>query len=112
VHEQPTSVVHIDYTLFSAVESSRELLGLAPENFNRVLAVNLWKPLKGPLTDWPLAVCDARTVEESDLIATDIVRRTVFNENYQVYYNEKQEWWYLSEQRSDEIMVFCQAESG
>jgi hypothetical protein len=73
---------------------------------------SIWKPLKGPLTDWPLAVCDARTVEESDLVATDIVRRTVFNENYQVYYNEKQEWWYLSGQRPDEIMVFCQAELG
>jgi hypothetical protein len=33
----------------------------------RVKVINLWRPIHGPLHDAPLAVCDASTVEASDL---------------------------------------------
>ena len=29
----------------------------------RVQVINLWRPIKGPLQDAPLALCDARTVD-------------------------------------------------
>ena len=34
----------------------------------RVQVINLWRPIRGPLQDAPLAVCDARTVAFEDLV--------------------------------------------
>jgi hypothetical protein len=40
----------------------------------RVQVIDLWRPIHGPLPDAPLAVCDARTIEQPHLLY-DIVNR-------------------------------------
>jgi hypothetical protein len=73
---------------------------------------SVWKPLKGPLMDWPLALCSAETVNyDNDLIACDLVNRSSYSENMQVYYNANHEWWYLSGQLTSELLVFRQADT-
>jgi len=73
---------------------------------------SIWKPLRGPLADWPLALCDAESVNyEADLIAADVVSRTGYTENIQVYYNPKHQWYYLSGQKSTELAIFCQGDT-
>lgn len=73
---------------------------------------SIWKPLRGPLTDWPLAVCDANSVDPAtDLITCDVVAREGYGENYQVFHNPRQRWYYLSKQLASEIIVFKQADS-
>ena len=73
---------------------------------------SIWKPLRGPLTDWPLAFCDAESVNvETDLIAADVVSRTGYTENFLVYYNPKHQWYYLSEQKPTELSIFCQGDT-
>ncbi len=62
--------------------------------------------------DWPLAMCDAETVDHiNDLIPCDIVGRAVYTENLQVYHNPRQEWHYLSGQLPSELMVFRQSDT-
>jgi hypothetical protein len=67
----------------------------------------------GPVWDNPLAVCDARTVAASDLVATDIMH---FGEDslemprhrgqiYSVRFNPAHRWFYLSEMRPDEALL-------
>lgn len=41
----------------------------------------------------------------------DVVTRTGYTENAQLYYNPKQEWYYLSDQIEDEITLFCQIDT-
>lgn len=72
---------------------------------------SIWKPLWGPLTDWPLAVCDTESVRPIDLIASDVVTRTGFTENTLVYFNPRHKWYYLSNQTSSELMIFRQADT-
>lgn len=48
---------------------------------------SVWKPLRGPLRDWPLALCDPATVEPDHLTAADIVFKTRATENLQVHYD-------------------------
>ncbi|KAL8639104.1 MAG: hypothetical protein Q9228_003819 [Teloschistes exilis] len=72
---------------------------------------DVWKPLRGPLRDWPLALCDASTVHPNDLIASDNVFDVKVTENMQVHYDSGHKWYYLEDQESSELLVFRQADS-
>nr|POE69212.1 hypothetical protein CFP56_75650 [Quercus suber] len=69
------------------------------------------RPLRGPVKDWPLAVCDASSLDRSDLQECDVVFRTQVIENYLVQHNSKQRWFYLSDQTPSEAWVFMQADT-
>jgi hypothetical protein len=77
----------------------------------------VWRPLQHAVEDWPLAVCDGSTVDDNDLLETDIVRRD-FREhvgaNMFALHRERYRWYYLSRQQPDEVLIFKQfdTESG
>ena len=72
----------------------------------------MWKPLKGPLRDWPLAICDPATVSQaSDVIAIDNIVEGEQVENLGLHHSPKQRWMYLSDQMPNELLVFRQADS-
>ena len=71
----------------------------------RVAIVNLWRPIKSPVLDAPLAVCDARSVAPQDLIASDLVFRDRRGETYNVVYNPGQRWFYAPEMRANEVLL-------
>lgn len=111
-YAQPTSIVHADFTMGAILEMSQDVLKMNNSDYNRIQCLNIWKPLRGPLADWPLALCDAESVNyEADLIAADVVSRTGYTENFQVYYNPKHQWYYLSGQKSTELAIFCQGDT-
>jgi hypothetical protein len=60
-----------------------------------VQVINLWRPIVGPLWDSPLALCDARTVDARDLVASDLVFPDRVGETYAVTYNPSQRWSYI-----------------
>jgi hypothetical protein len=62
--------------------------------------------------DWPLAICDAETVDfENDTMAGDVVDRDAVFENTQVHYNPQQKWYYLANQIPSELLIFKNADS-
>jgi hypothetical protein len=71
----------------------------------------VWKPLRGPLRDWPLAICDYSTLSRDDLIQVDEVHREGILESNSVQYNTSQKWYYLSDQTADEVLIFRSADS-
>ncbi|KAK1621897.1 hypothetical protein BDP81DRAFT_271069, partial [Colletotrichum phormii] len=107
---QPALSAYIDYT-------TDEISGRVSKYFKDKAAVyasrhyqivNVWKPLCGPLRDYPMAYCDAKTMDPSmDLLTVDEVFPTVANEVYQVLYNPKHEWYYMPDQGSDEVAIFA-----
>lgn len=72
---------------------------------------SIWKPLRGPLRDWPLALCDMSTVEIDDIQAGDLVHSDFVIENCQVHYNRNQKWYYITDQQPNEAWVFMQSDS-
>ena len=81
--------------------------------FSDAVPNSAWKPLKGPVRDWPLALCDASTITPStDFEAADTVyEKRGPDENYQIYYRPEHQWFYLSEQDVSEILLFRQYDS-
>jgi len=74
---QPVTSVHNDYTVYSGPQRVRDLMGEEADELlrHRFEFVNVWRPIRGPLRDAPLAVCDATTVAFTDFVASDLVYR-------------------------------------
>src|SRR5215467_4236393 len=67
--------------------------------------VNVWRPIRGPVVDSPLALCDAQSFTDDDLIATDLVYPHVRGETSSVEYNPRHRWYYFSEMQTDEVVL-------
>jgi len=104
---QPVPRVHVDHTAKSGPQRVRDLL---PDEADRLLRgrvqiINLWRPIRGPLRDAPLAVCDARTVKPEQLIPSDLVYPNRVGETYSVTFDERHRWFYVPEMGTDEVLL-------
>ena len=105
---EPVRRVHNDYTFESAVRRVHQLLGQeeAERRLERRLAIiNVWRPLFGPVQDTPLAVCDARSIQQEDLVPIDLLYRDRTGENYNFAYNPAHRWYYVPEMLADEALL-------
>jgi hypothetical protein len=104
---QPASRVHVDHTAKSGPQRVRDLLPDDAEELlrGRVQVINLWRPIRGPLQDAPLGVCDARSVDFGDLVPSDLVYRDRVGETYSVKHNPAHRWFYVPEMRPDEALL-------
>ena len=107
---EPVGRVHADYTAISARDRMRQLLGdtEAADRFRRRFAiVGLWRPTnRDPLLDAPLAVCDARSVGESDMAPNDLIYPDRRGQTCIGMHNPEHRWYFFPEQRRDEVIVF------
>ncbi len=104
---QPVPRVHVDYTVKSGPQRVRDLLGDEAETLlqKRFAVINVWRPIRGPILDSPLAVSDARSVSPGDLVATDLVYRDRIGEIYYVKFNPAHRWFYVPAMRAEEILL-------
>jgi len=72
----------------------------------RVRIFNVWRPLVEAIHDWPIAVCDGSTVETSDLVDTDNVRKHYAGSSMYLMSRESQRWYYMSEQGRNDVLIF------
>jgi hypothetical protein len=104
---QPVARVHVDHTERSGPQRVRDLIPDEAEQLlkGRVQIINLWRPIRGPLLDSPLAVCDARTVHPSELVASDLVYPNRVGETYSVKYSPEHQWFYVPRMTVDEALL-------
>jgi hypothetical protein len=104
---QPATRVHVDHTEKSGPQRVRDLLGDEAEALlkGRGQVINLWRPIRGPLQDAPLAVCDARSVAPNDLVPSELVYRHRVGETYAVTHNPDHRWFYVPDMQPDEALL-------
>jgi len=73
--------------------------------------VNIWKPLFGPLRDWPLMFCQPSSLRDSDIETCDNVYDDHIEESLSVHYRSDQDWFYLDGQLETEVVIFQGADS-
>jgi hypothetical protein len=103
----PVPRVHNDYTVKSGPQRVRDLL---PDEAGQLLkqrfaVINVWRPIRGPLEDSPLAVCDARSVAFSDFVPLDLIYQDRVGETYQVKYNPAHRWFYAPRMSPNEALL-------
>ena len=101
---QPVRVVHDDYTEKSAPERVRLYLPQEAEALlkERYAVINVWRSIKGPVLDTPLAVCDARTIAKEDLVPTE---QGVKHEVYLFNFSSNHRWYYFSAMTTSEVLL-------
>jgi hypothetical protein len=104
----PVPRVHNDYTAKSGPQRVRDLMGEdATELLKRRFSViNVWRPIRGPLEDAPLALLDATSVAANDLVATDLLYKDRVGEIYYVRHNPAHRWFYAPRMSPDEVLLF------
>ena len=110
---QPAAVgrIHNDYTEESGRRRLSMVSGEDPSSVKRFSIVNIWRPIKGPVLDTPLAVCDARTVSAADLISSEVRYPTRSGEICLVVHSPRHRWHYYSGMERGEALVFKQYDS-
>jgi hypothetical protein len=107
---QPATRVHVDHTAKSGPQRVQDFFGEEADELlsGRVQVINLWRPIRGPLRDAPLAVCDAGSVAPADLVPSDLVYPNRTGETYAVTYNPSHRWFYLpAMQRDEALLIKC-----
>ncbi len=115
----PARFVHIDYSDARARGIAEQFFLPAnggPRRMGRFAHYNVWRVLSQPPQDVPLAVCDARTVADADLVPALAVfdfpgapQRTA--ESLVVRHSSAHRWQYYRDMRPDEALIFVTKES-
>lgn len=110
----PAARVHVDYTVDSGPQRVRDILGdeagdallaKAAAGDARIVQVNVWRPIRGPVVRSPLALADAQSVATEELVATDQVFPDRVGEIYQLAHGPGQHWYYAPEMTTDEVIL-------
>ena len=100
--------VHNDYTERSAPKRVRDLLPPAEAEARlarRFAEINVWRSIAGPVETWPLALCDAGSLDWRDLVTSERRYPDRVGETYVVRFNRDQRWFYFPRLRRDEALL-------
>jgi hypothetical protein len=105
---EPVRRVHDDQTFESAPR--RVARHLPPDEAawrlqRRFAIVNFWRPVGGAVLRTPLAMCDARSIEPSDLIPSDLVYPDWVGETYAIAFNPRHRWYWYPQQTPAEATL-------
>ena len=104
---RPVHHAHTDYTPHSALQRLRNELGPhAEEGLSRYLQVNLWRPIRGPLRDAPLALCDGSSVRSDALRSVELRYPDRTGEIYYLMHEPDQRWHFASDMTVEEAWLF------
>src|SRR3984893_429725 len=105
--QEPVKVAHNDYTLKSGPQRVRDLLPNEAEALlkNRFAVINVWRPIRGPVQESPLAVCDAGSIAAKDFVIHNLIYRDRIGEVYSLAYNPEHRWFYFPQMRKNEVML-------
>jgi hypothetical protein len=114
----PAKRVHNDYTAWSSLQRVRDLMGSEAEELlrHRFAIINLWRPIRGPVLESPLTLCDSQSLAEVNLVASDrfglpyvtppcgkYPDRT--GETYSITFNPEQRYYYFPKMQADEVVL-------
>lgn len=105
---EPVRVMHNDYTLKSGPQRVRDLL---PEDEAeqrlkyRYAFINVWRPIRGPVQEAPLAICDGQSIAQDDFVPLDLIYQDRTGEVYMISYNPNHRWFYFPKMQTNEALL-------
>ena len=107
---RPATRLHVDYTAKSGPQRAKDILGedavaRITASGARIIQVNVWRPIRGPVERSPLALADASSVPHEDLIATDQVFPDRVGEIYNVAHSPSQRWYHAPRMTPEEVLL-------
>jgi hypothetical protein len=86
----------------------RELLPQESELLlkSRFAIIQVWRAINQPIESNPLAIADASSVAEDDLLIAERRYPTRVGQTYRLKYSPRHRWFYFPRMRRDEALVF------
>jgi hypothetical protein len=122
--QPPASEVHVDMSTDRAVRlaaATYEKNFAGRPAFSRFIASSLWRAFSQPPQDWPLAVCDGRSVGDDEGVPNVMVRLAELPDPDHIpehcedeeklpaasvfHFSPKHRWWYFPDMTRDEILL-------
>jgi hypothetical protein len=122
--QPPAGEAHVDFTPQRAEAMARTIYEKTfpdGKGYSRFIASSLWRAFSEPPQDWPLAVCNARSVGADEGVPNALfVVDKLPDEKAMLgampdedaapvaaifHYNPKHEWWYFSNMTRDEVLL-------
>ena len=105
---EPAYGVHNDYTHWSARKRIRDLL---PDEAKvlvqrRFAIVQVWRPIRRPIEADPIAIADARTIRESDLVPVNRISPGRVGETWQIAWHPRQRFYWFPRMTPGEAVLF------
>lgn len=105
----PVRNVHNDFTIRSAPQRVRDLLPADEAEARlkkRYGSINVWRPIRGPVENAPLAICEYDSIADSDLIAAERhYPDGRVGGVYHLAYNPAQRWYYFPRMEREEVVL-------
>lgn len=104
---EPVKFAHNDYTVKSGPQRVRDLLPAEAGDLlkHRFAVINVWRHIRGPVQESPLAVCDARSIAPGDWVPSDLKYRDRTGEVYSITFNPNHRWFYFPRMQRNEAML-------
>ncbi|WP_292930142.1 CmcJ/NvfI family oxidoreductase [Novosphingobium sp. PASSN1] len=123
--QPPAGEAHVDYNELTGKHAAARVYGQAfPDGpgYKRYICFSLWRTFSPGPQDWPLAVCDGRTVSDAETASNtlfvvdefpvgDALTAPVAGEDEMIAatifrYREQHRWWYFSNMAADDVLLF------
>jgi hypothetical protein len=114
LNAKPARYPHADNTDESSAQLAEAMGTFVPGvdlgGASRWAFYNIWRATTPPPQDFPLAVCDARTLAPADEVTVKAVTRElsgmIIHDTTSYRYNPDHRWYYFSNMTRDEVIVF------
>jgi hypothetical protein len=100
-------LVHSDYTPRSGPQRVHDILPDEAQDLlqRRVAFFNVWKPLYRRVEELPLAMCDATTQVDEDLLVMELKYRERTGEIYVMRYSPQHRWVYFPQMEANQALL-------
>ncbi|KAF8625942.1 hypothetical protein AX17_006668 [Amanita inopinata Kibby_2008] len=106
---QPVALAHVDQTTASSIARVHRHLPApdVPDLLKRRFQIiNLWRPIANPAIEWPLTLCDYRSVDpKSDVFPVALIYPDREGETMSIKYNPNHKWKYVRGMTPDDIVL-------
>ncbi|KPF80330.1 CmcJ/NvfI family oxidoreductase [Novosphingobium sp. AAP93] len=123
--QPPAGEAHVDYNELTGKRAAARVYGQAfPDGpgYQRYICFSLWRTFSPGPQDWPLAVCDGRTVGDAETASNtlfvvdefpvgDALTAPVEGEDQMIAatifrYRPQHRWWYFANMEADDVLLF------
>jgi hypothetical protein len=123
--QPPAGEAHVDYNTHTGQRAAARMHEQAfgsPDGYRRFCCVSLWRTFTPGPQDWPLAVCDGRSVGDDEGVSNtlfvvdefpvgDALTAPVEGEDqmiaaYIFRHSPAHRWWYFSNMERDDVLLF------
>lgn len=123
--QPPAGEAHVDYNELTGKRAAARVYGQAfPDGpgYQRYICFSLWRTFSPGPQDWPLAVCDGRTVGDAETASNtlfvvdefpvgDALTAPVDGEDQMIAatifrYRPQHRWWYFANMEADDVLLF------